>query len=74
VEEIKGFMPPDIGDDDHIVRRMGWAAVRQWHKLPAEVQNRIRKQAVFVHDRYETVQLNEQIGIFIAKHGQDGDA
>lgn len=59
-------------EDEHILRRLGTAVVVQWDSLPPAVQQLIRSQAVFMHDRYQTVQLNEQIGLFIDQHkGKD---
>ena len=34
MSDLKGFVPPDIGDDEHIIHRLGWAAVRLWPYLP----------------------------------------
>jgi hypothetical protein len=68
VGEIKAFAPPDVGIAEHIIRRLGWAVVRQWSSLPDDVQERIREQAVFTEDKYATVQLNEQIKAFLRKH------
>jgi hypothetical protein len=67
-ELIKGWNPPDIGDDEHIVRRLGWAVVRAWPKLPADIRALLQETAVFTEDRYPTVQLNEQISVFVRKH------
>jgi hypothetical protein len=69
--DIKAFVPPHVGDDEHIIRRLGWAIVRQWASLPDDLKARITEQAVFTHDKYATVQLNEQINIFIRKHAGD---
>lgn len=43
------------------IRRLGKAVIVQWDSLPKDVQDqdRIREQAVFMHDSQETVQLNE---------------
>ena len=62
------FVPPDVGNDDHVIRRLGWAVVRQWAHLPSDVQERILSQAIFVDDEYKTVQLQEQIRIFVREH------
>ena len=67
---IKPFHPPEIGDDAHIIRRLGWAVVRQWSNLPESVQEQLQEQAVFVFDSYMTVQLDQQISIFIDKHSE----
>ena len=68
MSDLKGFVPPDIGDDEHIIRRLGWAAVRLWPYLPEGLQERVRGLAVATHDRHETAQLNEQIDLFLKKH------
>jgi len=68
MDGIKAFNPPDVGKDDHIVRRLGWAVVRQWDRLPEAARERIREQAVFVEDGIKTAQLNEQIQGFIRDH------
>jgi hypothetical protein len=48
INDIKAFMPPDVGVDEHVVRRLGWAVIRQWDRLPSALQERIQTQAVFV--------------------------
>jgi hypothetical protein len=69
MDRIKAFNPPKIGDDEHhIIRRLGWAVVQQWASLPEKVQGRVLEQAVFTADDYATVQLQQQIEIFIEKH------
>jgi hypothetical protein len=65
---IKAFVPPEIGDEEHIIRRLGWALVKGWPDLPEDIQRRLREQAVFVHDKFETPQLDQQISIFLRKH------
>lgn len=72
--DIKAFAPPNVGDEEHIIRRLGWAVIRQWNELPDDVQERIREQAVFTEDRHMTVQLNEQIKAFINLHSRSGNA
>jgi hypothetical protein len=67
--EIKAFAPPDVSSDDHIIRRLGWAVVRQWSHLPSDAKEIIREQAVFTEIGAPTTQLNEQIKAFIRKHG-----
>lgn len=71
---IQGFIPPEVGNDEHIIRRLGWAVIRQWANLPEDVKQRIREQAVFTEDRYQTSQLSEQINIFLRKHAGNSDA
>ncbi len=65
---IKAEIPDYLSDDEHIVRRLGWAIVKQWQQLPKEAAELIIRQANVVEDRYQTVQLNEQIRAFIEKH------
>jgi hypothetical protein len=60
-------------DEEHVIRRLGRAAVLQWSALPEEVRGRLLQQAVFVHDKYRTVQLQEQITAFISKHKLDAE-
>jgi hypothetical protein len=60
---------PDYSEEDaHIVRRLGWAVVKQWNRLPPENRHTILEQAVFVEDKHLTVQLKEQIELFIERH------
>jgi hypothetical protein len=70
VDAFEPFIPPDIGGDAHIIRRLGWAVVRQWSALAKDVQERLREQAVFVQDDYHVARLNEQISGFIRKHAK----
>jgi hypothetical protein len=53
--------------DEHIVRRLGKAIVVQWDSLPADVQDRLLKQAVLMYDRERTLQLRQKIKAFIQK-------
>jgi hypothetical protein len=69
---VNGFIPPDVGDDDHLVRRLGWALVSQWKTLPADVQGRLKEQAIFVHDK-DTTSLPEQINAFLKRHAEVGN-
>jgi hypothetical protein len=64
---VEAFIPPPIGDQDHIIRRLGWAVVRHWSSLPGDVQADVYQQAIFVQDR-NTVQLSEELAGFIEKH------
>ncbi|RWE99953.1 hypothetical protein [Mesorhizobium sp.] len=69
---IKGFVPPDLEEDEaHIIRRLGWAVVLQWSSLSQDARERLREQAVFTEDDHVTVQLNEQIKDFIKRHKGD---
>jgi hypothetical protein len=71
---VTSFHPPDVGDDDHIIRRLGWAVVKQWSRLPPDAQERVREQAIFVWDKHQTVQLAQQIDAFVREHGWSKDA
>jgi hypothetical protein len=64
---VEAFIPPPIGDQDHIIRRLGWAVVRRWSSLPGNVQAELYEQAIFVQDK-NTVQLSEELARFIEKH------
>lgn len=55
-------------DEEHILRRLGGSVVIQWDSLPKDVQEKILKQAIFMHDRHQTVQLDQQIEDFIEKY------
>ena len=68
MDSIKAVSPRYDPNDEHIVRRLGWAVLTQWPNLPVEVRETILQQAVFVDDRYQTTHLNEQIAIFIRQH------
>jgi hypothetical protein len=63
----KAFIPPPIGDQDHIIRRLGWAVVRHWSSLPGDVQADVNQQALYAQDK-NTVQLSEELASFIEKH------
>jgi hypothetical protein len=66
---VKTFVPPNVAsDDEHVVRRLAWALLKLWPSLSPDVQEQIRKQAIFTEDREPTVQLAQQIEIFINKH------
>jgi hypothetical protein len=74
-EGVRLFTPPNIREDEeHFIRRLGWAVVRQWNSLPDDAKARIQQQAGALTDRYETVQVNEQISIFLEMHTGDPDA
>jgi hypothetical protein len=55
-------------DDEPILRRLGGATVVLWDRLPKDARALIREQAIFMHDRHQTVQLAQQIDMFIEKH------
>jgi hypothetical protein len=54
--------------DEHILRRLGAALVVQWDALSEPQQKIILDQATMMADRVETVQLRQQIEIFIEDH------
>lgn len=64
---VEAFIPPPIGDQDHIIRRLGWAVVRHWSSLPGNVQADVYQQALLVQDQ-NRVQLYEELASFIEKH------
>jgi hypothetical protein len=66
--EIKAQILNTAPAHDHILRRLAKAVIWQWDDLPADVQKRIQQQAVFMSDEFQTVQLNEQINMFIQEH------
>jgi hypothetical protein len=55
-------------DNEHILRRLGGATVVLWDCLPKDARALIREQAIFMHDRHQTVQIAQQIDMFIEKH------
>lgn len=55
-------------DEAPIVRRLGAAVVLVWNDLSEEQQNSIVREAVFVFDEKQTVQLEQQIREFIRSH------
>jgi hypothetical protein len=67
---IRAFNPPAISDDEgQIIARLGWAVMRSWGSLPANIQQQLREQAVFVTSG-NSVQLNEKINAFIKEYGK----
>jgi hypothetical protein len=58
--------------EEHILRRLGGAVVTQWSALPSNVQKLLLGQATFMSDRYETVQLESQIRLFIQSNQDEG--
>lgn len=65
---VKGAWLEYDEEDEHILRRLGSAVIIQWPDLPEQVRNLLEEQAVFVNDKHGTVQLPQQIRIFIEKH------
>jgi hypothetical protein len=64
---------PEVGDDEHLIRRLGRAVVRQWPSLPQDIRERIKQKAVFTRlpgNQPETAGLVEQISTFIKNHNQ----
>lgn len=55
-------------EDEHLLRRLGAAAAFQWDALPEAARDLLLRQATMMWDRHETVQLNEQLQLFIRKH------
>src|SRR5450759_3880041 len=58
--------------EEHILRRLGGALAVHWNTLPEINRTTLLEQAVFMHDRYPTVHLEQQIQAFIAKHQDNG--
>jgi hypothetical protein len=71
MSDIVARIIPYSEDQEHILRRLGGAVVAQWDALPSDVQSRILSQAPLIHDRYECVQLYQQIDAFIQLHQGD---
>jgi hypothetical protein len=65
--EIKARILECPDSDEHIVRRLGKAAVVQWDSLPTAVQSLLLKQAVLMHDRDRALQVRQKIKAFIEK-------
>jgi len=64
---IKGRFIRYTEDEEHILRRLGGAVVVQWDALPEDIRERLINQATNMSDRYQTVQLRQQIEMFIEK-------
>jgi hypothetical protein len=58
--------------EEHILRRLGGSLAVHWNTLPEINRTTLLEQAVFMHDRYPTVHLEQQIQAFIAKHQDNG--
>jgi hypothetical protein len=54
--------------DEGLVRRLGSALVMHWDMLSEIQQKAFLLQAVMTGDRDETVQLEQQLKLFIEKH------
>ncbi len=67
---IRSFAPPRVADEveNTIPTRLGWAVVQLWAELPWEIRDRIREQAGLVEIGGATVQLDQQIGVFVGTH------
>ncbi len=74
MDGIHPIVPPDVGDELHIVRRLGWALLYQWDRVPDDLRERLIEQAVFTKERYQTAQLKEQIAAFARKQSEAFDA
>ena len=70
MDGIHAIVPPDVGDEVHIVRRLAWALLYQWDHVPDDLRERLIEQAVFTKDRYQTAQIKEQIAAFVGKHAE----
>ena len=70
MDGVHAIVPPDVGDELHMIRRLGWALLYQWDRVPEDLRDRLIEQAVFTKDRHQSAQLKEQIAAFAAKHVQ----
>jgi hypothetical protein len=66
--DVKAEMLECGEEDEHILRRLGGAVVVQWARLPDAMRDLLVEQATLMWDRYDTVQLRQQIELFIRKH------
>ncbi len=57
--------------DEGLVRRLGGALVVLWDHLPEIHREMILRQATLMGDRDETVQLRQQLEMFVEKHRAD---
>jgi len=53
--------------DEHILRRIAGSVLVMWPELPKDLQDRLMNQASLIEDRHFTVQLRQQIEIFVDK-------
>lgn len=74
MDGVHPIVPPDVGEDSHIVRRLAWALLYQWHRVPEDLRETLIEQAVFTHDRHQTAQLKDLIGAFVKRHCQAFDS
>ncbi len=67
---LKAFVPPRIKEEvqNTIPTRLGWAVIQLWRELPWEIRDRIRAQAGLVEIGPTTLQLDQQICIFVDEH------
>jgi hypothetical protein len=65
---VRGQVPKPKMKEKHLIERLGWAAVYQWDALPAEVQELLLDQAASVEVLPITVQLRQQLEIFVRKN------
>jgi hypothetical protein len=68
VTKLKGRHLKYEPSDEHILRRLGGALVVHWDTLNELQRETLLSQAIMMGDRDETVQLREQIALFIKKH------
>jgi hypothetical protein len=52
-------------DEKHILRRLAGALVVLWADIPREIREALVRQAAHTLDRHQTVQLAQQIQMFI---------
>ena len=65
---IKGRHLKYDPSDEGLVRRLGAALVMHWDSLSELQRELFLQQAVMTGDRDETVQLEQQLRLFIEKH------
>lgn len=70
---VRAHIPKLTESDADLAQRLGVAVVLQWADLPASVQELVLDQACVVETGRPTVQLGEQLAVFIreyvAQHG-----
>lgn len=65
---IKATIVDCAAEDEHLVLRFGWAVLKQWKNLPADVKRQILDQANLTETGTSTVQLREQLNVLLDRH------
>jgi hypothetical protein len=55
-------------NEEHILRRLGGAVVKQWDRLTDDARELVLRQSLNMTDRDEASHLEQEIKAFIAKH------